>query len=29
MALLNIQMVDVGGGIDVDVGNGTFEPSPF
>jgi hypothetical protein len=29
IALLNIQMIDVGGGIEVDVGNGTFEPSPF
>src|SRR5215475_6254768 len=29
IALLNIQMIDVGGRIEVDVGNGTFEPSPF
>ena len=29
IALLNIQMIDVGGGIEVDVGNGTFEPSRF
>jgi len=29
ISLLKIQMFDVGGGIEVDVGNGTFEPSPF